>query len=83
MTHALNLALLLPDPTGPGPAAGDTIVVTNPPANPGDPPETGYASASGGGGGSLPTASRQGQLLVAGASPGFNWAAGDADEGRF
>lgn len=40
-------------------------------------------STGGGGGAGLPQATREGQVLVAGSSPLFNWAAGDIDCGRF
>ena len=39
-------------------------------------------SVGGGGGAGLPPATRQGQVLVAGAGPTFPWAADDVDCGR-
>ena len=79
-TQNLKVALHVPIAA---PVVGDAIKVTAVSAT--NPPTTEYAPAGGGGGGgvALPTASRQGQLLVAGAGPGFAPTWGDGDCGRF
>ena len=75
-----NLKVALHVPIA-APAVGDAIKVTAVSAT--NPPTTAYAPAGGGGGAALPTATVEGQLLVAGAGPGFAPTWGDGDCGRF
>ena len=74
-----NLKVALHVPIA-APAVGDAIKVTAVSAT--NPPTTVYAAA-GGGGVALPAATVEGQLLVAGAGPGFAPSWGDGDCGRF
>jgi hypothetical protein len=73
-------------PQQPGEMDGDIYVdVSNPLA-----PVTyiytdavGWSLMAAGSGPGLPAATREGQVLIAGAGPFFQWGAGDVDGGRF
>jgi hypothetical protein len=42
-----------------------------------------WQTAGGGGGAALPAANAQGQFLISGTAPGFNWSPGLIDSGRY
>ena len=77
--HIGQEAVRLPDTP---PQAPGSVLIASPPASPGDPV---YAAwGVGGGGTTLPPATRQGEIITSGPGPTFTWqAGGSADLGRF
>ena len=79
--HVGDTGIELPDT--PPARSGYVLTATNVPAPGAGPVQTAWAAAGPSGITGMPTATRAGQVPVAGAGPGFAWAAGDIDMGRF
>lgn len=77
--HVGSTPVELPD--NPPTAAGQALVAAAIPAA-GTPVQMTWG-AGGGGGTPLPASTREGQVLVSGAAPQFDWGAGDIDCSRY
>ena len=88
MTRNFSIALHTSDtvvelPTD-EPQIPNMVMVGSPAPASGGPVKLYWSSAGGGGGGGLPPSNSEGQLLVSGAAPTFNWLPQNSiDNGRF